>query len=188
MDKPGKEYDWRDDSSFGKNPGQGKRGCGRWRDGHQQSHGIDGRFRHQGLRMTLPRQLIIKVLSEASEYVTAEEIFMAIHNEYPGIGMATVYRTLILLANMGIVLKFEFGEGKARYKLAEDEKATANHHLLICTNCFKVVKYTDSTKEELKMLENLDNELKDRYGYSIKRHVVQFFGLCDECSKSSEIS
>ena len=148
---------------------------GRW------GQGWHGRFKRRGLRFTFPRQIILEALGRASDYLSAEEVYMQVHRDYPGIGLATVYRTLNLLSDMGLVTKFEFGEGKARYELAENEADAKHHHFLICKNCFKVIKYSDFLDQERDLVEKMEKALTRKYDYSITRHVVQFYGVCPEC-------
>jgi Fur family transcriptional regulator, ferric uptake regulator len=143
---------------------------------------MDARFRRQGLRRTLPRQAIIEVLSKASDYMSAEEIFEQIHQDFSGIGLATVYRTVNLLSGMGAVTKFEFGEGKARYEIA-DTPTDTHHHQLVCEMCYKVIRYSDFGEEECNFHCEKERSLEKEYGYSIKRHVVQYYGVCPECGK-----
>lgn len=112
---------------------------------------------------------------------------MIVHNRYRGIGLATVYRTLNLLSDMGLVTKYEFGEGKARYELAEEEKEEgddSHYHQLICTGCFKVVKYSDFSDKELELMKKIETTLEKKYQFEIGRHVVQFYGLCPSCKNS----
>ncbi len=147
--------------------------------------GYYGRFKRQGLRMTLPRQVILQTLDEASQYMTAEEVFMEVHNNYPQIGLATVYRTLNLLAEMGLVTKFEFGEGKARYELTERGQKEKHHHLLVCSHCYRVYKYTDFSDEEKRLYREIEKQLEQSYDFEIKRHVVQYYGICADCRNNS---
>lgn len=147
--------------------------------------GYYGRFKRQGLRMTLPRQVILQALDDASKYMTAEEVFMEVHKDYPQIGLATVYRTLNLLADMGLVTKFEFGEGKARYELTERGQKEKHHHLLVCSNCYRVIKYSEFSEEEQRLYQEIEKTLEKTYEFAIKRHVVQYYGLCSECRNMS---
>jgi len=78
----------------------------------------DGRLRNHSCRITVPRQAILDVLSKESKHLSAEDVFMKVHKGYPGIGLTTVYRTLNLLTQIGLVLKFDFGDGRARYELS----------------------------------------------------------------------
>lgn len=137
-------------------------------------------IKERGLRMTLPRRAIIDALAEADKYLSAEEIYHKIHADEPGIGLATVYRTLVLLNKLGIVTKLEIGEGKARYELAETE----HHHLIVCERCFKVVKYSDFTTQEKDSFAELEKLVEKTYHFAITRHVVQYYGTCPECLKS----
>jgi Fur family ferric uptake transcriptional regulator len=134
--------------------------------------------------MTLPRRIILDVLSESNEYLSAEEVYMIVHQRYPSIGMATIYRTLNLLSEMGIVTKYEFGEGKARFELAErevEESEEEHYHQLICTNCYRVIKYSDFSQQELELMNKIEDTLEKKYNYDIDRHVVQFYGRCPDC-------
>jgi Fur family transcriptional regulator, ferric uptake regulator len=148
--------------------------------------GYYGRFRKRGLRMTFPRQVILEYLADAENYQSAEEVYMNVHKQYPGIGLATVYRTLNLLADMGVVTKFEFGEGKARYELAERNADNKHHHLLVCSNCFSVIKHNDFSQEELDLFNNMEKSLNEKYDFAIQRHVVQFYGLCSRCKEEEQ--
>ena len=107
---------------------------------------------------------------------------MAITRLEPGIGLATVYRTLVLLNKLGIVTKLEIGEGRARYELAESE----HHHLIVCEQCFKVVKYSDFTTQEKDSFAVLEKLVEETYKFSINRHVVQYYGTCPECLKAQK--
>jgi Fur family ferric uptake transcriptional regulator len=141
-------------------------------------------FKNHGFRITVPRKAILEVLSESDEYLSAEEVYMIVHNKYPNIGMATVYRTLNLLSDMGMVTRYEFGEGKARFELAEQEKQREEEehfHQLICTDCFKVIKYSDFSEQELELMNKIEHTLEDKYDFDIQRHIVQFYGVCPDC-------
>ena len=134
--------------------------------------------------MTLPRQVILQVLDSDRKYMTVEEVFLQVHEDYPGIGLATVYRTLNLLAEMGLVTKFEFGEGKARYELTDRGQKEKHNHLLVCSNCYRVIKYSEFSDEEKKLYGDIEKKLEAVYDFAIKRHVVQYYGLCTECRQS----
>ena len=141
------------------------------------------RFKHQGLRMTTPRKIIVEVLCKANGYITAEEIYHQVHKENPGIGLATIYRTMNILTDLGVVTRFEFGEGKARFELAETAGEDTHFHQLVCTGCFKVIKYSDFSAEEKGIMQKIEKTLEKKYKFSITRHVVQFYGVCPECRK-----
>ena len=140
-----------------------------------------GRFHGGGHRITVPRQEILRVLSQTEEHLSAEEIYLRVHKVYSSVGLTTVYRTLELLAEMGIVSRFDFGDGKARYELAAGPKGVRHHHHLVCTNCGRVVDYTDFVSEEKDLLDKTEKSLSKRYDFKILNHQIYFYGLCDKC-------
>lgn len=140
-----------------------------------------GRFRGCGYRITIPRQTILDVLSKTDEHLSAEDIYLKVHKIYPGVGLTTVYRTLEILVDMGLLFKFDFGDGRARYELAEGPKGERHHHHLLCTNCNRVVDYTDFIDEEKELLDKAEKGLSKKYNFKINGHSIQFYGLCDKC-------
>ena len=140
-----------------------------------------GRFRGHGCRITIPRQEILNVLSKTEEHLTAEEIYMRVHKVYKSVGLTTVYRTLELLEHIGLVFRIDVGDGKARYELTEGPKGMRHHHHLICTNCGRVIDYTDFIDEEKDLLERTEKGLSKKYNFKIHNHQIQFYGLCDKC-------
>ncbi|RKY41030.1 MAG: transcriptional repressor [Candidatus Makaraimicrobium thalassicum] len=141
-----------------------------------------GRFRGGGYRLTVPRQAILNVLSRTSRHLSAEDIYLEVHKVHPHVGLTTVYRTLELLAEMGMIFKFDFGDGRARYELSEGPKS-AHHHHLICTGCRRVIDYSGFMDEELEFLKRAEKGLAKKYDFEIKSHLIQFYGLCDKCRK-----
>ena len=156
---------------------RGRRGMGpRW---------WDGRLRQHSCRITVPRQVILEVLSKEKKHVSAEEIFLKVHKKYPDIGLTTVYRTLNLLTEIGLILKFDFGDGKARYELSSGPEKEEHHHHLVCTNCKRVIDYRDFIEEEEKLFKKTEKVLTDKYNFKITDHFVRFYGLCEECRDNS---
>ena len=138
------------------------------------------RFRNAGFRLTLPRQAILNVFAENPKHLSAEEIFLLVHKNYPGIGFATVYRTLDLLTQMGLIFKFDFGEGRSRYELAS-ETAKQHHHHLICAKCSRIIDYSDFMEEEIEFIKGLEAELSKKHKFKINSHQIHFYGLCERC-------
>ena len=140
-----------------------------------------GRFRGYGYRLTVPRETILDALTKTSKHLSAEDIYMTVHKVYPNIGLTTIYRTLELLVQIGLVLKFDFGDGRARYELAEGPQGARHHHHLICTNCGRVIDYTEFIDEEKELLSQTEKGLSKKYNFKITNHLIQFYGLCDKC-------
>lgn len=141
-----------------------------------------GKFRGCGYRYTVPREEILRVLSDTSEHLSAEEIYLKVREANPTIGLATVYRTVELLVEMGLLFKSDFGDGRGRYELVS-ERSDDHHHHLVCTNCRRVIDYTDYLDEEKDMLVRTEKGLSKKYNFRIKNHLVQFYGLCDRCQQ-----
>jgi len=143
------------------------------------------RFRGCGYRITIPREAILDVLSKTSEHLSAEDIYLAVHKNHPNIGLTTIYRTLELLVHMGLVFKFDFGDGRARFELSEDPKGKRHHHHLVCTSCGRVIDYTDFIDDEIELLSRTEKGLSQKFRFKIANHVIQFYGLCDQCQKGA---
>ncbi|GAB6183296.1 Fur family transcriptional regulator [Thermodesulfovibrio hydrogeniphilus] len=147
--------------------------------------GCKGRFKECGFKWTQARQAIIDILSSKGGHLSAEEIFLEVKKTLPGIGLATVYRTLELLKEIGIVREFDFKDGRARYEFIVG-KENVEHYHLICRICGKVIDYEiDKSKEKDPLLE-LKKTLSEKFNFYIERSDIQFFGLCENCKKLTE--
>lgn len=142
-----------------------------------------GKFRGCGYRLTIGREAILKVLAKSDMHLSAEDIYMKIHSRHPNIGLTTIYRTLDVLSSLGMVYKLDFGDGRARYELAEGPKGAHHHHHLVCTGCKRVIDYTDFVDEEIELLKETEKGLSKKYNFKITNHLIQFYGLCNICSK-----
>ncbi len=140
-----------------------------------------GRFRGAGFRVTAPREAILDVLTRTQKHFSAEDVYMAVHKVDPAVGLTTIYRTLELLVHMGLIFKFDFGDGRARYELAVGPKGVRHHHHLVCTRCGRVIDYTEFIDDEVELLQETERGLSKKYNFKITNHVMQFYGLCDRC-------
>ena len=129
------------------------------------------------------REAILEVLTDADKHLSAEEIYKEVRTRCPAVGLTTVYRTLEILVAMGIVFKFDFGDGRARYELTEGSQRGTHHHHLICTRCKRVIDYTDFIDDELAFLRKAEKGLSDKYRFTITNHQLSFYGLCDRCRR-----
>lgn len=141
-----------------------------------------GRFRGCGYRITLGREAILDVLAKTDKHLSAEEIYTRVHSRYPSVGLTTVYRTLDVLTAVGLVYKFDFGDRRARYELAEGPKGEHHHHHLVCTSCNRVIDYTDFIDEEVELLRETEKGLSKKYDFKITNHLIQFYGICNTCN------
>lgn len=133
------------------------------------------KIKQRGYKFTPQRKAVFDVIVEnEGKHLTAEDIYGYVKENNPDIGLATVYRTVLLLEELGIIYRIELNDGCSRFELAH-ENETHRHHHLICTNCGKVLEVEDD------LLENLELKIEEKYKFKIKDHSVKFFGLCSEC-------
>jgi Fur family ferric uptake transcriptional regulator len=128
----------------------------------------------------MPREAILQLLSKSPKHMSAKDIYASLHRSYPGMGLSTVYRTLDLLARMGIVTKLILGDGQSRYEFKSSEKEEHHHHL-ICTQCGKIINYSEFLDEELKLVKKTEERLAGKYNFKILDHNIEFLGLCKKC-------
>lgn len=138
------------------------------------------RFQGHVCRWTMPREAILNLLSRTSKHLSAKEIYATLHRMYPGIGLTTVYRTLDLLYRMGIIHKMDIGDGQSRYEFRSG-KTKGHHHHLICTNCGKIIDYSDFIDEELDLVKKVEKNLAQKYNFLVQDHNIEFYGLCEKC-------
>jgi Fur family ferric uptake transcriptional regulator len=140
------------------------------------------RVRESGYRMTSGRKAVLDTLSQAKGHLSAEDIYLKVHAVYPAIGLTSVYRTLQILVNLGLVFKFDFGDGRSRYEVVEGPKGIGHHHHFICTRCGRIIDYSEFTDEELALLKKVEEGLAEKYRLRITNHNLQFHGFCDRCT------
>ena len=140
-----------------------------------------GKFKDCGYRLTVGRDAILDILSAAQGHLSADDIYMKVRPKYHNVGLTTIYRTLDVLSNIGMVYKLDFGDGRARYELAQGPKGEHHHHHLVCTDCNKVIDYTDFIGEEVELLKQTEKGLGKKYNFRITNHLIQFYGLCEKC-------
>jgi len=134
-------------------------------------------LRNHSYKLTPQRQSILKAFIEnEDQHLSAEDTFMKVKNDNPEIGLATVYRTLDLLAELGILQKNDFGDGKSRYEL--NRISEHHHHHLICIKCGEVSEFDDD------LLDTLEAEIKRRNGYQVVDHDLKFYGYCNKCQST----
>jgi len=112
--------------------------------------------RHQGYfcRWTSPRKSILDLLDRTHHHMSANEIHSALYGCDSGTGLTTIYRTLDLLVQKGLILKHTFRDGLFRYELIS--KKQKEHHHLICEECGKIIDYIDFKEEELSLIQKTE--------------------------------
>lgn len=131
----------------------------------------------KGYKLTPQRRAIVnKVIEKKGNHLTAEELYDLVKVECPEIGLATVYRTIQLLEEIGVIYKLNLDDGCNRYELVNEDEIHQHHHL-ICTKCGNV------TEVEGDLLDSIEKKVEEEYKFKIENHSVKFFGICDECLK-----
>lgn len=145
-------------------------------------HWYTARLKKHNVQLTGERQLVLSVLARNQQrHLTVEEIYLQAHDEKPSIGMATVYRAMNLFIRYGILHKFDFGEGRARYEMVPEPGKPGHHHHLICLRCRKIINYDDFMEAERTFLEIMESGLARRYHFHIDDHIIHFYGYCEAC-------
>ena len=146
----------------------------------EQFRGTLRRFLHdKGLKATRQRELVADSFLASHEHVSADELYREISAQHPGIGYATVYRTLKLLKEAGLAAERHFGEGFARFEPLEPGQ---HHDHLICTSCGTIVEFENPD------IESLQNRVAERHGFSIDYHRLELYGRCKACRRTASAS
>ena len=140
----------------------------------QELSSLTGRLRRESRRITGPRAAILEILRQHPHPLTNREIFA----ELPAgeCDLATIYRAVQMLEKLGMVKRFDFGDGAARFELV-GEGDDGHHHHLICTQCAKVVEIEECFPEEI------ERRIAEQNGFHAVTHRLEFFGVCPDCRK-----
>jgi Fur family ferric uptake transcriptional regulator len=133
---------------------------------------LAARLRRRSHKLTGARQAILEILQRHSHPMSNKEIF----KELPRgeCDLATVYRSLHLLEGMGMVKRFDLGDGVARFELLGDGD-DGHHHHLVCTRCAQVVEIDEC------FTPDLERQIGIRSGFQAVTHKLEFFGICPDC-------
>ena len=127
---------------------------------------IEDKCKQRGVRLTDQRRLIAKVMSQSSDHPDVDELHKRISKIDERVSIATVYRTVKLFEESGIIEKHDFKGGKARYEQSPD----IHHDHLIDINTGEIVEFTD---EEI---EKLQNKVAEKLGYKLVDHRLELYG------------
>lgn len=134
-------------------------------------------LKKKGYKLTPQRRAIVDtIIQSEGKHLTAEEIYDEVKKTCPEIGLATVYRTIQLFEQIGLVSKLQLNDGCSRYEIVHSDERHMHHHL-ICNICNAVIEVEDD------LLEQLEEKIKKQYKFKILDHSVKFYGICEECQK-----
>ena len=121
----------------------------------------------KGVKLTDQRRVIAQVMSESSDHPDVDELYNRVSKIDPKISIATVYRTVKLFEESGILTKHEFKGGKARY----EELSESHHDHLIDVKTGEIIEFVD---EEI---EKLQKKVAEKYGYTLVDHKLELYGV-----------
>ena len=128
---------------------------------------IEALCAQRGLRITEQRRVIARVLSESTDHPDVEKLHDRAAKIDPGISIATVYRTVRLFEEAGILDRHDFGDGRARYEAAPE----AHHDHMIDVETGNVIEFVDPE------LESLQRQIAEKLGFRLVDHRMELFGV-----------
>ncbi|MFC1848080.1 Fur family transcriptional regulator [Chloroflexota bacterium] len=129
-------------------------------------------LRRQGYKLTPQRRAVLNAIALNRDHLTPAEIHDKVRQECPGIGLVTVYRTLDILTELGLICEVHSG-GHCRSYLMR--RPLEHHHHLICSDCGTVTDFTNCD------LSDLEQRLSGETGFEIDGHLLEFSGRCRGC-------
>ena len=128
---------------------------------------IEERCKQKGVKLTDQRKLIAKAMSDSSDHPNVDELYKRVSLVDPKISIATVYRTVKLFEEVGILTKHDFRGGKARY----EELPSSHHDHLIDVKSGEIIEFVD---EEI---EKLQKSVAEKLGYQLVDHKLELYGV-----------
>ena len=127
---------------------------------------------NEGLKFTPQRLEILEEIVLGKGHRECEEIYLSMKKKGKIVSRATVYRTIDLLVKNNLARKLELGDGRARY---ESKLNSSHHDHLICIDCGDIVEFVDDE------IESKQEVIALHYGFVLKKHIHQLFGVCKKC-------
>ena len=138
-----------------------------------EPRGIVDKLKKLGYRLTPQRLMIASAIENSNDHISAEEIYSQVVNKYPNVNISTIYRTLELLEQLGLVTETDLGGGRVRYHPVDK----GHHHHLICQECGAVIDLDES------LLSSLKGTLLREYEFIADLRHLGIFGRCVKCRK-----
>jgi Fur family ferric uptake transcriptional regulator len=126
----------------------------------------------RGMKWTRQRDAVLRAFLRAEDHPTVHEVAVLARKDYPGLGTATAYRTMRLLAEAGVALEHRFGDGQGRFEVAMDRE---HHDHLICEECGLIIEFDDER------IERLQEQAAAQHGFQPRSHRLEIYGLCKSC-------
>lgn len=137
----------------------------------------DKELREAGLKVTLPRLKILKILEDAPQHhLSAEEVYKTLLEQGEDVGLATVYRVLTQFENAGLIKKHNFEGGHSVYELDQGD----HHDHIVCIRCGLVKEFVDE------VIEKRQEKIAHQHHFEVTDHNHTIYGLCKKCSKKQK--
>jgi Fur family peroxide stress response transcriptional regulator len=133
-------------------------------------------LRENQYRITPQRLAILKVLAESKGHPSVESIYAQVKPNFPTTSLATIYKNVTVLKEIGQVLELGFSDDSNRY----DGNKPFDHPHVVCLRCKKIL------DPEVAALKDMTQELMRETGFAITRHRLDFFGICPDCQAKQE--
>ena len=128
-----------------------------------------------GYRLTAPRRALAGLIANRGDHFTAEDLLGESRRRRLGVTRATVFRSLDVLANLGVVERLDLPSGEHAFVACEP----AHHHHVVCATCGRSTRVADPG------LEQIARSIGQATGYRIDTHRLELFGMCPDCQRSS---
>jgi Fur family ferric uptake transcriptional regulator len=139
-------------------------------------------LKEKGYKFTSQRQHVFEIVTENDgNHLNSQEVYELVRRKYPEIGVATVYRTLALLEEMGLIYGVDFEDGFRRYEIAKNEEEHRHHHL-ICLECGAILEMEED------LLGTIEERIWQKNNFKVLNHRVKFYGYCEKCLAKMNIN
>lgn len=136
---------------------------------------IKHQLQEKGYKFTTQRRAILDTIMENSDkHLSSEEIYDIVRKKYPETGLATVYRSLQIFEELGLIYRLDFDDGRVRYDVYNGAHDHQHHHL-ICISCGDVIEVEED------LLDDMEKHIMEAKDFEIIDHNVKFYGYCSKC-------
>jgi len=148
-------------------------------DSHDYVEQFKGELKSRGHRLTNQRIAIAQAFADKGGHLTVDQLYRGISDEHPEIGYATVYRTLKLLVDCGMAETHQFDMNKVSFEIHDPHD---HHDHLICLSCRKIIEFEND------QIEELQEKIARNYGFELRDHRMELYGICKELEENGTCS
>ena len=133
---------------------------------------IEQEMRRHGFKITSQRRAVLNAIIGSQEHLTPAALYEKVKLENKDVGLVTIYRTIEILTGLGFICEMHLGGSCRSYTI---RRPSEHHHHLICSDCGKVIDFTNCN------LDGLANRLAQENHFKINSHLLEFLGQCNQC-------